>query len=107
MSHPFLTNEQIAEWESLKGNMTTSPNYLDLISGISKVVMWYYKPSMWSNYRIPQSFNEEIMRHFHVEFYEIVNILLIAIFITFLRYMFEYKFCRVNLYKRESLSRFL
>jgi len=97
MAHPYLTTEQLEVWKDLKGNFTTTPNYIDLITGIWNVISWYYKPRMWNNYTFPQSFIEDFTKHFHFPIHEIYYIVYIAIFITILRYLFEKFLCKVSL----------
>ncbi len=91
-----LTTEQIEEWKNLKGNFTTTPNYIDLLVGIWNVTSWYYKPNMWHDYKFPQTFIEDFIRHFHFPIYEVYYIIYIAIFITILRYLYEKFICKVS-----------
>jgi hypothetical protein len=93
---PHLTQEQIDEWTNLKGDFSTSPTYIDLVTGIWHAVTWYYKPSMWSDYRFPQSFIEDFMRHFYFPLNQIYYIVYIAIVITIARYLFERFVCKVS-----------
>ena len=96
MSHPHLTTEQIKDWEATKGNFTITPNYVDLVIDIWGVLSWYYKPSMWHNYKFPRSFIDEFTRNFYFPIYQAYYIIYLAIFITILRYLFEKYFCRVS-----------
>lgn len=104
MAHPYLTTEQLDEWKNLKGNFTTSPNYIDLIMGMWTAMSWYYKPSMWRDYKIPQTFIDDFTRHFHFPIHEVYYILYIAIFITILRYLFERFICKVSFLLNEEFS---
>jgi hypothetical protein len=96
MAHSHLTTEQIEEWKNLKGNFTTTPNYIDLIVGIWNVTSWYYRPHMWRDYKIPQSFIGDFTRHFHFPIHEVYYIIYIAILITLLRYLYEKFICKVR-----------
>ncbi|CAF0882433.1 unnamed protein product [Adineta steineri] len=94
MDHPYLTQEQLDEWKNLKGNFTTTPNYIDLIVGMWTAISWYYKPHMWRDYKIPQSFIEDFTRHFYFPMNQIYYIIYIAIVVTILRYLFEKYICK-------------
>lgn len=96
MAHASLTTEQLAEWKNLKGNYTTTPNYLDLFTGMCNTISWYYRPHMWRNYRFPQSFIDDFTRHFYFPLHEVFYIVYIAIFITIMRYAFEKFICKVS-----------
>ena len=96
MEHSYLTDEQREEWKNLKGNFTTTPNYLDLVVGIWNTISWYYKPRMWRDYAFPGSFIEDFTRHFYFPIHEIYYILYIAILITISRYLYEKYICKVR-----------
>ena len=85
MNQPYLTDEQFEEWKNLKGNFTTSPNYIDLILGIRNVLSWYYRSHMWRGYTFPRSFIEDFTRHFYFPLHEVCYIVYITIIITLLR----------------------
>lgn len=95
MPHPFLTDEQIEEWKTIQGNCSFTPTYVDLFRGMWRVISWYYKPSMWKDYRFPQAFIDDFTRHFIFPAHQIFYIICIALFITFLRFIFEKYFCQV------------
>lgn len=107
MPHPFLTDEQIDEWKEIQGNYTLTPNYFDLLRGLHHVILWYYKPSLWENYRFPQTFIDDFTRHFTFPTSQFVYLFLIAIFITLIRYVFERNLCRpfVNWFGLTSLNK--
>jgi hypothetical protein len=96
MSHPYLSSEDLEEYKNLKGNFTTTPNYIDLITGIWTALSWYYKPKMWRDYAFPRSFIEDFIRHFYFPINEVYYIIYIAILITILRYLFEKFICKVS-----------
>ena len=96
MGRQLLTPEQIVEWEGLKGNLSLSPTYIDLVAGIWNVVSWYYRPHMWSNYHFPQSFVDEFTANFYVTTDLFYYIVLIAVLVTLLRYQFERVLCKVR-----------
>jgi len=96
MARSYRTPEQLEDWKNLKGNFTTTPNYIDLVVGIWNGISWYYRPHMWDNYTFPRSFIEDFTEHFYFPVHEIYYIIYIAIFITILRYLFEKFICKVS-----------
>jgi len=107
MSLKYLTIEQLEDWKNLKGNFTESPNYFDLLTGIWHIVSWYYRPSMWHDYHIPQTFIDDFTRHFVFPIREIYYIVYIAVLITILRYIFEKFLCKplVNWLNLKSIDK--
>ncbi|CAF0790641.1 unnamed protein product [Adineta steineri] len=94
MVHPYLTSEQLENWKDLKGNITLTPNYIDIVKGIWNTISWYYAPHMWHGYVFPQSFINEFLRYFYFPLNQVYYIIYIAIAITFLRYFFEKFVCK-------------
>lgn len=96
MAHAHLTDEQLEYWKDLKGNFTFTPNYVDLVRGIGNTLSWYYAPHMWRDYRFPQSFVDDFVKHFSFPLHQVFYILFIAVAITALRYVFEEYLCKVR-----------
>ncbi|CAF3453112.1 unnamed protein product [Rotaria sp. Silwood1] len=107
MAHPHLTAEQLKNWKNLQGNFTLTPNYIDLVNGIWNTISWYYAPPMWNNYTFPESFINEIAKHFYFPRNQIYYIVFIAIFITLIRYSFERFICKplVNYLELTSINK--
>jgi hypothetical protein len=51
---------------------------------------------MWTNYAFPRSFIDDFTRHYHFPLNQVYFIVFIAIFITFVRYVFEKIICKVR-----------
>lgn len=94
MTHFNLT-ERLEHLQNLEGNFTLSPTYLDLISGVTNVISWYYGPPMWKNYKFPQSFIDEFTQYYYFPNHQALYIVYIAILITILRYIFEKVICKI------------
>ncbi|CAF1365976.1 unnamed protein product [Rotaria magnacalcarata] len=86
MAHPYTSIEAN---QGLKGNFSMSPSYIDLLIDLRRTLMWYYSPTMWRDYVFPTSFINDFTRQCYFQQKDVYYTLLIAVFITLIRYAFE------------------
>ncbi|CAF1076082.1 unnamed protein product [Adineta ricciae] len=66
-----------------------SPSYADLATDMWHTMKWYYGPDAWRGYVFPDSFIDEFTQHYYFPLQDITYIVYAAIFLTFIRSVFE------------------